>query len=106
MSDTDTGGSAFPFTPNLQPHLPDGRWDTDYDAGEPGMTLLDWFAGKAGPMPRWYRGQFSTDRDGEPLWNGRRVVGGWMALEVRWAYDYAATMLAEKRRREKGANDE
>ena len=41
------GGPAFPFTPNPQPRNSDGPWTQDWDCGESGMTLRDWFAGQA-----------------------------------------------------------
>jgi len=41
----NNGGSAFPFVPNQQMQLADGRWDQDTDFGDPGMSLRDWFAG-------------------------------------------------------------
>ena len=47
MEQKNDGGPAFPFTPNPQPHNSDGTWCQNWDSGEPGMTLRDWFAGKA-----------------------------------------------------------
>lgn len=41
------GGPAFPFTPNPQPHNSDGTWCQNWDMGESGMTLRDYFAAKA-----------------------------------------------------------
>lgn len=37
----ETGGHAFP---GEQGHIPDGTWNQTFEAG---MTLRDWFAGKA-----------------------------------------------------------
>jgi cytochrome c len=74
---TDKGGAAFPVLPPIIL--------TDYPWLEEGMTLLDYFAGQAliacaddfikSAMPR--------------------------SSMAREAYDIAAAMLAEKRRREK-----
>jgi len=50
MSRVDDGGPAFPFTPNPQPRNPDGTWCQNWDSGESGMALRDYFAGLA--MPR------------------------------------------------------
>ena len=43
----ETGGPAFPFTPGSQPTLPDGTWDQNWDPGDSGMTLRDYFAALA-----------------------------------------------------------
>ncbi len=39
MSTIDDGGPAFP--------RPDTATDDHWEAGDPGMSLLDWFAGQA-----------------------------------------------------------
>ena len=74
----DDGGPAFPnkFTPYTRCAIPT---TTCY----PGMTLLDWFAGKA----------LSGLRAGS-MWNSTS------AHVTRIAYDDAEAMVAEKRRRE------
>ncbi len=69
---SDTGGPAYPFYRN---------WNTEVD-GQPGMSLLDWFAGKA------LMGI---------------LAGGGVGNEevtIHTAYGYAEGMLAEKHRRE------
>lgn len=75
----DDGGSAYP-TPM-----------TEYDDGSGGMALLDWFAGQAlaglltqPPIP------------GSVNWS---LPGDVDAIRSARAYNLAAAMVAEKRRR-------
>jgi hypothetical protein len=79
MSDTkhDDGGFAFPWT--LVSEGTTNEWCA-------GMTLLDWFAGQMALAS-------FTD-----CWSNEALA--------RRAYDQAEALVAEKRRRERGANDE
>ena len=77
MSEKD-GGSAFPMPHSREP----GAYET-----HPGMTLRDWFAGRAmsaiiakHPAIRTYHGERNSD------WAGAAVG----------AYEYADAMLAER----------
>ncbi len=96
----DDGGPAFPFVPNEQRQLQDGRWDQNGDAGDPGMSLRDWFAGMAlqGIISKCkYKEVHESVTHCEHL---TRVTAG--------AYDYADAMLArrkQKPRKLKGDND-
>ncbi len=47
MATDPTGGPAFPFVPSTQPENQDGTWNQECEPGDPGMSLLDWFAGQA-----------------------------------------------------------
>ena len=75
----DDGGPAYPH---------DGQ--ANYTGG---MTLLDWFAGMA------LVAFLPADPRSNPFLSppGRRTLPEWIAKD---AYDYAAAMIAEKRRRE------
>lgn len=77
----DNGGPAFPQADNEQAHT------------NPGMTMLDWFAGQAlnAFLPVALReNAFLGAGEG-------RTLPKWLASD---AYDYAVAMIAEKRRRE------
>ena len=80
MSEHDTGGPAYP-----RPYSTNGLAE---DGPDVGMTLLDWFAGKAACG----------------LVDGGLVRGcGFGDTEIaRNAYNIAAALIAEKRRREGG----
>jgi len=90
VSDTNTGGPAFPGGSNTN--------YTDREIGEPtqyGMTLCDWFAGQ------WLSGRdmqsyvISLRQEGkDPTADDVR------ALAASLAYKMADAMLAEKARRE------
>ncbi len=88
MSERDDGGPAFPFTPNEQRQLPDGTWDQNGEPGDPGMSLRDYFAGKAL----------------EGLW----ALGDIRTLQgaAESCYDMADVMLAERKRREDRNDDD
>ena len=77
------GGSAFPDQGQIL--LPNGQWS---DSWSPGMTLRDWFAGKA------LVGMMASD---PPNWNDS---GGLKKSEVRAvaqeAYQMADAMLAAR----------
>ena len=80
------GGPAFPLPPD---------YDTSENGvfrqaapGEPGMSLRDWFAGHAPPMPdQWF--QDSPRKKSDPLWH-------WGEASAAWAYFYAGAMIAER----------
>ncbi len=87
----DDGGPAFPlknYTSEIGPDLAgfmakgaNGEGPPFWvNAGAPGMSLLDWFAGHATP--------FNLDGRTEP------------AIRAHMRYEEAGAMLAEKRRRE------
>ena len=80
MSDEprDTGGPAFPFTPNEQMKLPDGTWDQNTEFGDPGMSLRDWFAGMAVANIEFAK-------------HSENVVE-----HAQWAYGLADAMLAQR----------
>lgn len=82
MSDKD-GGQAFPVS--LFPG-PMG----DLHAGEPGMTLRDWFAGQAlaGLMANGFAMQSAYEENVAPSIFGAELV--------RLSYQAADTMLAER----------
>ena len=100
MADTkhDSGGQAYPR--HFQDQTDRGLADF-YIAG---MTLPDDFAGRVlqgmfasesndsgGMMPQWPRGTTPEQR---------AVPGAYKKIVVEEAYDWAAAMIAEKRRRE------
>lgn len=75
----DTGGRAFPTQLGC----------------DDGMTLRDWFAGKA------LMGLLATDLSGDVHGDTRELIGDYeQAAEV--CYRYAAKFIAEKRRTEGG----
>jgi len=78
----DTGGPAFPFTPNMQKLLPDGTWDQDHDPGDEGMTLWDYYAAHA------LAGLLAGNVDYE------------IGVAAEDAANHADTLIAEKRQRE------
>ena len=76
----DTGGPAFPTTPEHQERIS--------GLGGPGMTLRDWFATHAPPMPeQWFKD--SPRNIADPLWH-------WGEASAAWAFYYADAMLAER----------
>jgi hypothetical protein len=77
----DDGGPAFPLETWISDE--DGQFPYPYSE-DPGMTLLDWFAGHA--LAGLVAGQ---------------TPGSEFDL-ARHSYDQAAAMIAEKRRREAG----
>jgi len=93
MSKSDTGGHAFPF---------DEEFDKDGHSipkagkrrSQPGMSLLDHFA--EGAM----RGQLSSAETVAALADELRSNEKPEDLIAKISYDYAAAMVAEKRRRE------
>ena len=94
MSDHDTGGPAFP---SEQGHT-NGTWNQTYD---PGMTLEDWYAGQARWSHDLFLGLRRTEHQkmlADPRHEYQERCD--LELEVEWRYDYAAAMIAEKRRRE------
>jgi hypothetical protein len=93
MSDTkhDDGGFAFPWT-----SVRDGttnEWCT-------GMTLLDWFAGQ---LAASLMTPEMLVEAGEMAEEDKVAV---VDMVAGIAYDQAEALVAEKRRRERGANDE
>ena len=93
MSTPNDGGPAFPTHPAVDPD--NGEYNT-----EPGMTLRDWFAGKAlqGLIadPISYNGalvQIKAD-------NSKGGSADICSVMARWSYDYADAMLAERSRHE------
>jgi len=93
MSDTkhDDGGFAFPWT-----LVSEG---TTYD-WVPGMTLLDWFAGQ---LAASLMTPEMLVEAGEMAEEDKVAV---VDMVAGIAYDQAEALVAEKRRRERGANDE
>ena len=82
------GGSAFPGT------YPENQYDYSEMCGKEswvgakGMSLRDWFAGHAPPMPdQWF--QDSPRKKSDPLWH-------WGEASAAWAYFYAGAMIAER----------
>jgi len=80
------GGAAFPVL-----DAPMDPTRTGLVLREPGMTLLDWFAGQA------LAGLLACSDPVAQLSNEE-----YPAANARHAYDYAVAMLAERARREGG----
>ena len=77
----ETGGPAFPCV-----RVPNG--ECDCHPMFTGMTLLDWFAAHAPPMPQqWF--EDSSWKKTDPLWH-------WGEAGAAWAYFYAGAMMAER----------
>ena len=75
------GGPAFP---------------RDSLSHSPGMSLRDWFAGNAPPMPTEWLAAFVRDN---PIYQHEsKAADGWLAANVAWSAAYADAMLAERRR--------
>lgn len=95
MSNIDTGGPAF-ATPAV----------IDHDSGEiaidavPGMTLLDWFAGKALASCIIVIGGTTPHSVSDAM--QQYECTNQQELCCKIAYQFADAMIAEKRRREGG----
>lgn len=87
MTDThDDGGPAFPTQVDIQNvALPNGGYQARYVGGESGMTLEDWFAGQA------LAGMLASTSP-DDIFSVNVLAND--------AYNTAAAMIAEKRRRE------
>lgn len=79
MSNTNTGGPAFPTT--VRTHYSEDTGSTWSEHIDPGMTLRDYFAAKAM--------QALIQRDGDDTAYGNDMVQGRPVL----AYEYADAML-------------
>lgn len=94
MKKKNDGGSAFPL-----PMTMDQGGNFHHSGEHPdrigGMTLLDWFAGKA--LAGWVStlGDVVDDYDGEPeaFYQHTEAV-------AQLCYDYGVAMIAEKQKRE------
>lgn len=92
----DTGGPAYPSTIT---EGPEGR-SFPHDFGLDGMTLLDWFAGEV--APKVFMAVTQATKVGVGM---EKLLVGFeldtpMQLVGRLSYDAAASLIAEKRRRE------
>jgi hypothetical protein len=77
----DNGGPAFPQT-TTQSY--GGIPSTSVEGG---MTLRQWYAGQAPPMPeQWFKD--SPRKIEDPLWH-------WGEASAAWAFYYADAMIAE-----------
>lgn len=91
---SDDGGPAFP--------RPESEWEgvhgKEYARNQKGMSILDWFAGQA--MKSLVAKAPLLDREGEhgPKFDQATLDQFRRDMAVS-AYDYAAAMVAEKRRR-------
>ena len=108
----DDGGPAFPAQPRYE--TPQGHF---IEHAQSGMTLRDWFAGNAPPMPDWFVpvehiGQapkgtiFPFDnsdglshKDVFALENAARIeYCKWLALaEAAWRFFYADAMIEARK---------
>ena len=80
------GGPAFAKQTWQNPYNGEIEWGAD------GMSLRDWFAGHAPPMPnQWF--QDSPRKKSDPLWH-------WGEASAAWAYFCADAMIAERDRGE------
>ena len=86
----NTGGPAFPFT------VDDDR--AEHVTVEWGMTLLDWFAGKATDEDVRRAFVSLTDKQSQAF----HAQHGYYPDRAWARYEHAAAMIAEKARREKG----
>lgn len=91
MGKRDNGGSAFPIPGSEQGHIPNGTWNQTYEPPTEGMSLMDWFAGKAMQVVLEIRGEDKLSDIEHEL----RAGGN----EAKIAYQIAEAMIAEKRRR-------
>lgn len=89
----DDGGAAFPGS---QPTNPDGQWASDWD---PGMTMLDWFAGRAMQSMMGTQDQMASISK-----QAREEKVNPVELIARAAYEFADAMIQERKRRFGGSN--
>lgn len=79
------GGHAFP---NITP-------DMNVDGG-PGMTLRDYFAAHAPPMPEWWHSLWLDREKRKASQDDRYQMRGPVHAMAAWALDYADAMLAAR----------
>ena len=86
---TDDGGQAFPRAMGNAGHV------EAFDQGQEGMTLRDYFATHAPPMPP----AMVADAHGECTFNiavdSDRAA--YLSIESLWRYEYADAMLIKRR---------
>lgn len=91
----DTGGEAFPATPNE-------RQDPQHSEYYMGMTLLDWYAGKSNISYKMARDVAKELNDT----NEKPTINEILTTRANLKYIEAQAMIAEKRRLEaKNATD-
>ena len=86
----DTGGPAFPIEGTATPYAH-------------GMTLRDWFATKAPPIPHWWMEKEERSLQ-PPKWQEGMLASDWdrlwnefyMHRLASWAFHYADAMIAER----------
>jgi hypothetical protein len=69
-----------------------------------GMTLRDWFAGQAPPMPQWFKSHYEyiNQRNVTPwqcIYNdyvAKSDVSYNLKMLTAWAYEYADAMIAAR----------
>lgn len=83
---TNDGGPAFP---GEQGHNPDGTWN---QAWEPGMTLLEYLAAHAPPVPKGWRISREAERS---RWGHASVSTGDAATSAAWSIAYAKEVLRQ-----------
>lgn len=92
---------SAPENPPAFPRTGEGFGNPKYD--EPGMTLRDWFAGQAPPIPEGYADDQAPKWPESAVWSEYGVehnlrIEAWRATrQAKWAYAYADAMLTARK---------